>query len=494
MRATQAQVRRLFAALARGERLWRAAMKADLHRDTARAYRDSGSLPGETPPRTWRTRPDPFVTVWPEIEARLAAAPTLEAKTLLADLLAREVGGFEAGHLRTLQRRVRAWRASHGPEKEIFFPQEHRPGEASQLDFTWASVLGITIGGEPYPHMLCNTVLPYSNWGWATPCRSESMAALAEGLQDALFELGGVPANSQTDNSTAATHDLRSGKRAFNADYLALVTHLGMRPRTIGVGESEQNGDVEAMNGALKRDLEQQLLLRESREFESHAAYRAWLCEALRRRNATRGQRLEEEKALLHALPSRRLPAYREIDVRVGQGSTIRVMGHAYSVPSRLKGERVRVRVHETRVEILFADRVEIDVERGRGKNGATIQYRHVIGSLLRKPGAFRCYRHRDAMFPTQVFRRAFERLAKDMPAWGADVEYLRIVDLAAKTLEASVEAALLYFLERDETPRFDRVRDRVSPPPVAPAMDVPAVDLTEYDALLEADVERVAS
>src|SRR5205807_871280 len=133
--------------------------------------------------------------------------------------------------------------------------------------------------------------------------------------------------------------------------YLALVAHYGMRPRTIGVGESEQNGDVESMNGALKRDLEQDLLLRGSRDFASDEEMRAWLAGVLRRRNATRGERLEREKALLRPLPERRLPSYREVDVRVGQGSTIHVMGHAYSVPSRLIGEKVRVRVHETRVE-----------------------------------------------------------------------------------------------------------------------------------------------
>jgi len=268
-----------------------------------------------------------------------------------------------------------------------------------------------------------------------------------------------------------------------------------MVPRTTGVGEKEQNGDVESLNGALKRDLEQRLLLRGHRDFESAAAYRAWLQEALRARNRGRGERLEAEKALLRPLPARRLPAYREIDVRVGQGTTIRVMGHAYSVPSRLMGERVRVRVHETRVEVMFGDQVELDVERGRGKNGATINYRHVIGSLVRKPGAFRCYRYREALFPTEAFRKAYARLVRDMPAWGADVEYLRIVDLAAKTLEADVEAAVVAFLDRDETPRFDVIRELVAPRPAAvPVVEIPAPDLTEYDGILGDGAERAAS
>jgi hypothetical protein len=461
-------------------------MKADLCENTARRYVETGELPSEgVTERTWRTHPDAFEGDWPEIERRLAESPTLRANTIFDDLVARFPGRYEPGQLRTLQRRVRAWRARCGPEKELFFAQEHRPGEASQLDFTWATELCVTLAGVPYPHMLCHTALPFSNWSWATPCRSESLAALSEGLQEALFELGGAPEYSQTDNSTAATHDLRSGKRAFNAGYVALVTHYGMRPRTTGIGEKEQNGDVESLNGALKRDLEQQLLLRGSRDFEGVSAYRAWLGEVLRRRNAARGARLETERALLRPLPLRRLPAYRELCCRVGQGSTLRAMGHAYSVPSRLKGERVRVRVHETRVEVLFADRLELDVGRGRGKNGATINYRHVISSLVRKPGAFRCYRYREALFPTDAFRRAYERMARDMSAWSADVEYLQIVHLAARTMESDVEAALLEMLGRGETPRLERVRDRVSAPPCPPAMEVPAIDLCEYDALL---------
>jgi transposase len=474
-----------------------AALRAGMHRNTARRYLSEGRGPGSArPPRAYRTRPDPFAEHWAQLEEQLAGAPGLQARTLLGELIEREPGRYGWGHLRTLQRRVRRWRAASGPEREVFFAQEHRPGEASQVDFTWARELLITIRCEPYVHMLCHVVLPFSNWGWATPCRSESMAALSEGLQEALWRLGGVPAWSQSDNSTAATHDLRSRKRAFNADYLALVGHYGMRPRTTGVGEKEQNGDVESLHGALKRDLEQQLLLRGSRDFESHVAYRAWLAAALERRNASRGARLEQERAHLGALPATRLPCYAELDVRVGQGATIRVKGHPYSVPSRLKGERVRVRVHETRVEVLYDGRVELDVERLQGRDGHRIQYRHVIHSLVRKPGALRNYRYRDALFPTEAFRRAHERLTQDRSAWATDAEYLRIVELAAKTLESDVEAALVDLLAAGEVPSFERVRERVCPAPTpAPALEEPVVDLAGYDALLESPtLEKVAS
>lgn len=479
-----------------GQGVGKAALRAGMHRNTAQRHLKAERRPGDPrPARAYRTRADAFLQDWPELEGRLAEAPGLEARALLGDLIERRPERYGWGHLRTLQRRVRRWRAAHGPERELFFAQEHRPGEASQLDFTWANELEVTIRGERYLHKLCHVVLPYSNWGWATPCRSESMAALSEGLQAALWRLGGVPEFSQSDNSTAATHNLRSRKRAFNADYLALVGHYGMRARTTGVGEKEQNGDVESLNGALKRELVQQLLLRGSRDFEDPAAYRAWLEAALERRNATRGERFEQERACLKPLPASRLAAYAELMVRVGQGTTIRVRGHPYSVPSRLKGERVQVRVHETRVQVLYEGQVELDVERLVGKGGSRIQYRHVIHSLVRKPGALRNYRYRDALFPTETFRRAHERLAAERSAWATDAEYLRIVELAAKTLEADVEAALAGLLAAGEVPSFERVRERVCPPTPAPALEAPTVDLSGYDELLETpSLVRVAS
>jgi hypothetical protein len=168
-----------------------------------------------------------------------------------------------------------------------------------QTDFTWAKELEITIGGESFDHLLCHSVLPHSNWQSAVPCLSESMLALRRGLQEALHRLGRVPEWHQTDNSTAATHDLRTGKRGFNAEYERLMDRFGMKPRTIGIGESHQNGDIEAGNGALKRRLEQHLLLRGDRDFPSVEAYETWLWEVCQQANALRSKRVFEERAAM---------------------------------------------------------------------------------------------------------------------------------------------------------------------------------------------------
>jgi len=470
-----------------GEKIGTAALRAGMHRNTATKYLKSGLLPSEAKqPRTWRTRKDPFEADWPELVVRLEDAPELEAKALFEDLLSRKPEVYHPGQLRTFQRHVKEWRARYGPDREVFFPQVHRPGEAAQTDFTWADSLGITIAGQPYPHLLCHFVLPYSDWSWATPCRSESMAALSEGVQAALSRLGRSPQWHQMDNSSAATHDLSTGKRGFNEEYLALMSHYEMRPRSIGIGKSHQNGDVEAQNGSLKRSLEQHLLLRGSRDFADREEYLTWLAGVLEKRNQLRERRLAEELAVMRPLPVHRLPSFSVIETRVGPGSTIRARSHTYSVPSRLKGERVRVHVHDDRVEVFHGGSRQLVVERARGRGAYRIQYRHVIESLVRKPGAFRGYRYFDALFPTEVFRRALETLDEGLSQWQANVNYLRVLRLAARTMEADVAAALSEVLDAGELPLFERIESLVAPrEPSLPEVEIPAVELDGYDGLL---------
>ncbi|MBK6515666.1 MAG: DDE-type integrase/transposase/recombinase [Polyangiaceae bacterium] len=254
---SDAQARKLMEEMSKHGRIGDAAMKAGMDRKTARRYVQAGKLPSEmVAPRAWRTREDPFAEDWAEVVALLEATPELEAKTIFEVLEERHPGRYEAGQLRTLQRHVRQWRAEHGPDREVVLAQQHRPGEASQVDFTWATSLGVTIMGALFVHMLCVFTLPFSNWQWASVCLSESLSALRRGVQAALFQLGRVPAFNQTDNSTAATHripdgksvEADGGKRPFNEEYLALMRHFGMTARTTAIGAKEQNGDVEASN------------------------------------------------------------------------------------------------------------------------------------------------------------------------------------------------------------------------------------------------------
>ncbi|MBN1916318.1 MAG: IS21 family transposase [Verrucomicrobia bacterium] len=481
-------------------RIGDAAMKAGMHRQTARKYVAGGELPSTmVAPRDWRTRPDPFEEHWPDIEARLRATPELEAKTLFELLQEAHPDRYETGQLRTLQRRVKHWRSAHGPERDVVLAQQHRAGEAAQTDFTSTSELAVTIAGQVFVHLLCVLVLPYSNWQWATVCASESIAALRRGVQRALFQLGRVPRYHQTDNSTAATHKIpdgqahcfEGGKRPFNDGYLVLMRHFGMTPRTTEVGAKEQNGDVEAGHRALKRRLEQALLVRGSRDFESAEAWQGFVDDVTRKANAGRGKRVAEDLAAMRELDVAKLPEYVEEEVCVSEWSTVRVRHNAYSVPSRLMGAWVRVRVYEDRIEVHFADELQLACERLRGRNGRRIDYRHVIWSLVRKPGGFARYVYREEMFPSLAFREAYDAIQAAKPGTKGDLEYLRILLLAASTMESDVVTALALLKMSGKPITAEAVRELV----VAPApIDIPAlastpVDLAEYDTLLAKEV-----
>lgn len=478
-------------------RIGDAAMKADMHRETARKYVAAGKLPSEmVRPRDWRTRPDPFEEHWLEIEARLRETPELEAKTLFELCREEHPERYADGQLRTLQRRVKRWRAACGPDRDVVFAQLHRAGEAAQTDFTHVTELGVTIAGQLFVHMLCVLVLPYSNWQWATVCMSESIAALRRGVQRALFQLGRRPEWHQTDCSTAATHKLpdgesacfENGKRPFNVEYLALMRHLGMKPRTTAVGAKEQNGDVEAGHGALKRRLEQALLVRDSRDFESEQTWQAFVDHVARKANAGRGKRVAEDLAAMRELDVAKLPEYVEEEFCVSEWSTVRVKHCAYSVPSRLKGEWVRVRIYEDRIEVRFADQIELACERLRGRNLRRIDYRHVIWSLVQKPGAFARYVYREEMFPSLVFREAYDAIQAVHPGTKGDLEYLRILHLAASTMEADVATALTLLQMAGKPITAAAVKEIVASPTRVdvPALTPPMVNLAEYDALLE--------
>jgi len=347
----------------------------------------------------------------------------------------------------------------------------------------------VTIAGEPLEHLLCHVVLPYSRWAWVTICSSESLLALRKGVQAAVFRLGATPTYHQTDNSSAATHRVeRGGKRDFNDNYRALMHHLGMIPRTIAVGKKEQNGSVEAMNGALKRRLNQHLLVRGHRDFESLEAYQAWINHIVDKVNQRRGARLAEELKTLTPLACSPLPTHEEHRVYVTSWSTIRVKRNTYSVPSRLIGHQVRVRVYEDRIEVYYGKVHQLTAGRSLGSGHHTINYRHLIWSLVRKPGAFERYRYREDLFPSLVFRQTYDVLCERLTSQRkADVAYLRVLHLAATTVESDVAVALQCLLEAGELPNPDVVKELVSPQRrvTVPALKPLKVDLTPYNGLL---------
>ena len=491
MRVTDRQVRKLFMEYDKSGKIQMAALKAGMNRDTAAAYIGSGQLPSEQViERDWRTRPDPFEAHWAEAEAMLREAPELEAKALFEWLGEQHGGQYDEGQLRTFQRHVRRWRALSGPEKEVYFPQDHRPGVRLSTDFTCLKSLGLTIHGEAFEQLLCHSVLTYSNWQWGALCFSESFLSLRKGFQSALVRLGRVPAEHWTDNTTAATHKLggdAQGHRGFNGSYVKLMEHFGIEPHTINREEPHENGDVESANGALKRRLKQHLLLRGNRDFDDEDAIRRFIEEVFTKANRGRQKRLAEELAVMRPLRVALLPEYVEEDVPVSRWSTIQTDRRTYSVPSRLIGETVRVWRHEERVEVYLAGVRQLDMPRLTGEKTHSINYRDIIEWLLRKPGAFAQYRFRADLFPSLVFRRAYDRLCQDCTPRTADLEYLRILRQAARTMECEVERVLVELAQRDLTPRWSLVQEfwPTALPVAVPDLLPLNVVLADYDALL---------
>ncbi|HUT03524.1 MAG TPA: IS21 family transposase [bacterium] len=471
------------------ERTLRAAAdKAGMDEKTARKYLRLGRLPSEVQkPHTWRTRPDPFEAVWPEAREFLEDNAGLEAKTLFEHLQRRHPGRFQDGQLRTFQRRVKEWRARQGPAREVMFPQRHKPGRLAQSDFTRMATLGVTIAGQPFPHMICHFVLTYSNWEAGTICFSESFESLAEGLQNALWELGGAPATHQTDCLSAAVSRLDNVEE-FTQRYRALLSHYGLQGHRGQPGSPHENGDVEQRHHRFKRAVDQALILRGSRDFESRQAYELFLANLFKQLNAGRTKRLAEEIAALRRLPLRRFEAFQRRETTVGPNSTIRVLENVYSVHSRLIGEKVCARVYADHIDV-WRGRTQVErLARLRGRGKHTINYRHIIDWLVRKPGAFERYLYRDALFPTSRFRMAYDVLEDLWPARGHK-EYLKILELAAKENEAAVDGALHHLLKRDEPLSAQAVealvaagRECCSPRQVR----VDAVQLGDYDVLLE--------
>jgi hypothetical protein len=471
-----------------GKPLTTAAAKAGMSEPTARKYRRLKKLPSELrEPRHWRTREDPFAEVWAEVEQMLDIDAGLQAKTVFEELERRYPERFKRGQLRTLQRRFRSWRARHGPPKEVYFPQVHDPGEQCQSDFTDMTSLYVTIDGEPYPHLCYHFVLSYSNWEWVVLAPSESFEALVEGLQTSLWELGAVPREHRTDNLSAATHDLKHAKgRAFNERYTEVLDHYGLRGSKNTPGRANENGDVESSHHHFKRAVDQQLRLRGSRDFGSRADYRGFLENVVTGRNRRRSERLAEELSVMRSLPERLLPAYRDDFATVTRWSTVRIGGKPYSVPSRLIGERLHVRLYAIVVELWHEGEKVASYDRLGREEAHHIDYRHLIHSLLKKPGAFARYVYREALFPTLSFRRAYDALNETL-THGADLEYLRILHLAATTMESQVDAVLADLLEAGTLPRFDAVKAAVAPTPIEhPQIEPREPDLGQYDRLLE--------
>lgn len=471
-----------------------AAAKTGISVASARRLESATTLPSQRPPRHWRTRADPLAEVWAsEVVPMLEGAPSLMAVTVLEELQRRHPERFADGVLRTLQRRVSQWRAEHGDEREVFFAQEHPPGRLGLSDFTVADDLDISLGGLAFPHRLYQFALAHSGWRHArVVLGGESFQSLAAGLQDALWMAGGVPQEHRTDSLSAAFNNLAE-REELTRRYQSLCQHYGMRPTRNNTGVSHENGSIEARQGSLKRGLDQALLLRGSREFDDLPAYEQFVAETVRRLNARCARAWEAERTCLKPLPARRTADFEEVDARVSKFGVFTAKGVLYSVPSRLAGQRLKVRLHMAHLEAWLGGVKVFECERLHAstadRHPKRIDWRHMLPNLKRKPGAFARWVLRDAMFPRSEYARAWEHISQALPERAACrlmVDLLDLADRANVVAELAIELARL--LDGAELPDIDVLRDRFAPRPAAmPQVVVMLPSAAVYDELLEA-------
>lgn len=474
-----------------------AAAKASISMATAYRIEKDPRLPSQKKVARQRRRPDPLADIFDaEIVPLLRAAPGIRPVALFEEMLRRhpELG---SGIRRTIERRVRSWRAVHGEEQEVIFRQVHEPGRVGLSDFTDMGSAGVTIAGQPLDHRLYHFRLAYSGFEHAhVVLGGESFVALAEGLQNALWSLGGVPREHRSDSLSAAFRNLDKDARAdLTRRYEELVAHYGMTATRNNAGVAHENGSIEGPHGHLKRTINDALLMRGSRDFDDLAAYRRLIDEIVSRCNARNSRRIDAERAQLQELPGRRTSDYEDITVRVTSSGGFTLRKVFYTVPSRLIGHRLRVRLFDDRLDIFIGGTQLMTLPRGRasasGKHDQVVNYRHVIHSLRRKPMALLNLVYRDQLFPREAYRRTFDRLLERLPERQA---CRTMVELLAMAHERGCESELAVLLDASlqarRLPDMAALRERFAPDPSRlPNVVVRLAPLNVYEALIGASL-----
>ena len=297
---------------------------------------------------------DPFEEVWlSDLVPLLEREPTLQALILLEDLQERFPGQYDGSLLRTLQRRVKNWKAINGPEKEIIFRQNHPPGWQGLSDFTNCDELGVTILGILFPHLLYHFYLAFSHWEYAHVITGgESFPALSEGFQNALHELQGAPLTHRTDSLSAAYKNLgQPTEKDFTESYEELCTNYNVKPTRNNKGVKHENGSVEVSHRHFKSRLNQALMLRGSRDFTSLEEYRQFVSGIAFKQNSRRSKAIAEERIHLQKLPNNRSRDFDVETTRVGPSSIILVRQSRYAVPSNLINSLLKIHVYDDRLE-----------------------------------------------------------------------------------------------------------------------------------------------
>lgn len=470
-----------------------AAAQAGISVATAYRIQSDPRLPSQKSAPRGRRRPDPLQDVFDlEVVPILEAAPGIRPIAVFEELRRRHPE-LSLCVRRTLERRIRSWRALHGAEREVIFRQVHEPGRMGLSDFTEMGDLAVRIAGEALDHRLYHFRLAFSGFEHAhVILGGESYVALAEGLQNALWALGGAPREHRSDSLSAAFRNLDARAREdLTVRYDALCAHYGMDATRNNRGVAHENGAIESPHGHLKQAIRDALLLRGSADFADLAAYRRFIDEITARKNARNVRRIDAERAVLQSLPNARTCDYEEVLVYVTSSGGFTLRKVFYTVPSRLIGHRLRVRLYDDRLELFVGGTLLMRLDRARagadGKHAHVVDYRHVIHALRRKPMALLNLVYRDQLFPREAYRRTFERLRERLTDRQACKLMVELLSLAhERACEAELAAVLDEDLAARRVPDMNALRARFAPDPaLLPTVHVTLAPLSAYETLI---------
>jgi hypothetical protein len=497
------QVEKYMKARKQGYTQENAAIKAGISERSGRFIEQEKRIDPTMKERHWRTRPDPLAPAWEnELKSMLEKTPTLTAITLLEYLQEKYPEEYPDSVWRTLQRRVKTWQALHGPEKEVMFYQTHEPGRQGLSDFTLLKKASVTIAGKPFGHLLYHFRLAYSHWSFMKVIQGgESYTALAAGLQEALQKLGGAPKEHRTDSLSAAFKNLsREAREDMTARYDAFCRHYGMTATRNNRGKGHENGSVESTHGHLKRRIEQALLLRGNTDFESIQAYQMFINEIVIRANQRNAKAIHLEQEALLPLPKTSATDYSELRAVVSSSSTIEVRRVIYTVPSRLQGEVLTVRLYDDRLVCYLGYQHVINLQRIHASNSRKrerqVDYRHVIHSLSKKPQAFRYSQLRDDLLPSSTYRSIWLAVDKVMPPTEACKFIVGLLQLAAlHDCENSLGEAVLAALNEGKPLSLVSLQKQFCKEPGKLSRDVQIthVSLENYNQCIPQQSEGVA-
>jgi len=448
--------------------------------------------------RQYKTRKSPIDDVWvTDLEPMLREHPDLQPKTLLLYLQRKYINQdgrplYTNSVERTLQRKVANWLALNGKPKEIMFPQVHIPGEQGLSDFSHFNNAVITIKGITFKHMLYHFRLVYSKWSFIKIIQSgESMQALSEGLQSALFCLGGAPKEHRTDSLSAAFKNLsKEVKEDLTTRYVELCNHYNMEPTRNNKGKKHENGSVESSHGHLKNRLAQELILRGSNDFESVIEYELWVQNIVAASNKRNGLDFETERLALQPLPNNKTEDFEVISAKVSGLSIIIVKNMRYSVPSNLSGHVLTLHIFQNEIQAYLGSTPVINFERKyrtRHKSPYVINYKHIIHALIKKPGAFRNCKYRDEILPGYSYKKIWEYLDDTESKKVAPKIMLRLLKLAADyNCEIDLANYILNIINNNKDINIDEIEIKFnSSNPTLPSIKPVQHDIYDYDVLI---------